>query len=74
MPIFVWPNGLGNFVYKIPCVSQNASRKHNGDVSTSEGYYQAGYYHRYRGVETVSSIYIWSENLVAESEAKDGGN
>ncbi len=22
----------------------------------------------------VSSIYIWSENLVAESEAKDGGN
>ena len=23
---------------------------------------------------TVSSIYIWSENLVAESEAKDGGN
>ncbi len=23
---------------------------------------------------TVSSTYIWSENLVAESEAKDGGN
>ena len=23
---------------------------------------------------SVSSIYIWSENLVAESEAKDGGN
>ena len=22
----------------------------------------------------MSSIYIWSENLVAESEAKDGGN
>ena len=22
----------------------------------------------------VSSIYIWGENLVAESEAKDGGN
>ncbi len=26
------------------------------------------------GVTAVSSIYIWSENLVAESEAKDGGN
>ena len=24
--------------------------------------------------KSVSSIYIWSENLVAESEAKDGGN
>ena len=23
--------------------------------------------------ESVSSIYIWSKNLVAESEAKDGG-
>ena len=26
------------------------------------------------GISTVSSIYIWSKNLVAKSEAKDGGN
>ena len=25
-------------------------------------------------VHPVSSIYIWSKNLVAKSEAKDGGN
>ena len=27
-----------------------------------------------RELRSVNSIYIWSENLVAESEAKDGGN
>ena len=25
-------------------------------------------------LNAVSSIYIWSKNLVAKSEAKDGGN
>ena len=29
---------------------------------------------RLRYILPVSSIYVWSENLVAESEAKDGGN
>ena len=29
---------------------------------------------RLTGAHAVSSIYVWSENLVAESEAKDGGN
>ena len=35
--------------------------------------YPVNYSFQISGLGPVSSIYIWSKNLVAESEAKDGG-